>query len=93
MGNWGSGRTGFLSMTSLGNDAADVGNFGLMVQGCKSVGLKVFQTIGGASPVASSGYHNLYTGYYSGTAVITSVSIFSDTGNFDAGTVYVYGSA
>jgi len=86
-------RTGIVALQTLGSNAADVGYFGIIVQGCNSAGVKVFQTMGGASPTTNGGQNNFYTGYYSGTSVITSVSIFSDTGNFDAGTVYVYGSA
>ena len=34
---------------------------------------------------------NWAQGYYTGTSAITSVSLISSTGNFDAGTLYVYG--
>jgi hypothetical protein len=32
-------------------------------------------------------------GYYNSASTISSISVYSDTGNFDGGTVFVYTSA
>lgn len=47
------------------------------------------------STAATGSGQNGYShqGYYKPSAAITSVSLFSETGNFDGGTVYVYGMA
>lgn len=67
---------------------------GISINGGTTTGGKSFQ---GACGTARSTGLNYYTsvvnGVYLGSAAITSVSIISSTGNFDAGTIYVYGSA
>lgn len=63
------------------------------VEGCKSTALKTVLTAGGATPSSSNqGYFITAGGFYSASAAITSVSIVSSTGNFDNGTVYIYGA-
>ena len=65
-----------------------------LVQGCNSTGIKTVQVSGGGTPRDDYG-HRLYNygGYYNSASTITSISIFSTSGNFDNGTVYVYTSA
>lgn len=66
----------------------------LRIVGCKSTGIKAITSLGGAS--GASGDNNRYyhtQGFYSGTSAITSVSIISSTGNFDNGTIFIYGSS
>jgi len=63
----------------------------IQVDGANATGLKsfVFSTAAnGSSAVNIPGM----VGYYRGTSVITSLNILSLSGNFDAGTVYVYGA-
>jgi hypothetical protein len=65
-----------------------------LITGCNSAGVKVLQANGGALPDGNSG-HQIYNigGYYNSASTISSISVFSASGNFDAGTVYVYTSA
>jgi len=47
----------------------------------------------GKSDGGNGNYAYMTQGIYNGTAVISSISIVSSSGNFDNGTVYIYGSA
>jgi hypothetical protein len=63
----------------------------VMFEGCNSAGAKVFHSAGGASnPFSSQDSFAFSLGGYVTAAAITSVTIRSSSGNFDAGTVYVY---
>jgi hypothetical protein len=82
-------RLGVMS-TSTGSD---VYGFCLLT-GCNASGLKMIQSNGGALPDgASAGQFYNIGGYYNSASTISSISVFSASGNFDAGTVYVYTSA
>ena len=65
-----------------------------LFDGCNTTGIKSFQISGGGTASADNGAR-LYNigGYYNSASTISSVSVFSSSGNFDAGTVYVYASA
>jgi hypothetical protein len=82
-----------LRVARLGNSAADQINGAALITGCNSTGIKIAQIVGGSvnSQQDSRSYTNF--GYYTGNTAITSISIFSSTGNLDTGTVYVYKSA
>jgi len=71
-----------------GGTAAQVGSGSILIEGTKGAGVKVFDVKGAGE---TFGFNT--KGYWSGTASVTSISIVSSTGNFDAGTVYVYGSS
>lgn len=72
------------------NAASSLGGY-LRIFGCKSTGLKPYICAGSAGDSGGNGHQSYISGgTYSATAAITSISLFSDTGNFDAGTVYVY---
>jgi hypothetical protein len=62
------------------------------LSGCNSSGVKVFEGLGGVNG-GSGKSQVLCGGYYNSSSTVSSVSIFSTTGNLDAGTVYVYASA
>jgi hypothetical protein len=66
----------------------------LLLTGCNSSGTKVFNAAGGAT---SFGGQDQITfsigGWYDSSSTISSISIYSASGNFDNGTVYVYTSA
>jgi hypothetical protein len=66
----------------------------MLLSGCNSAGLKI-ATVSGAVDYVSPGPAHAYVsgGLYTGTSTISSVSVYSDNGNFDAGKVYVYTSA
>jgi hypothetical protein len=61
-----------------------------LISGTNSTGIKPFVATGFGDGTDSRGYN--VTGFYSGASSITSVSINSSSGNFDGGTVYVYGT-
>jgi hypothetical protein len=88
-----SGATDFVRLIGMSTNAGSTGSGTFFVTGCNTSGVKIFQSQGGAN--ASTGTDqviNIYGGYYNSASVITSVSVFSNVGNFDAGTVYVYTS-
>jgi len=68
---------------------------GAIFTGCNASGVKQYISLGGANSNGSDGFNtNVQTlGAYTGSSVISSISVFSSIGNFDAGTVYVYTSA
>ena len=94
--------TNFTTSSGLTNSSAYIGRMSnqsnsgvdgfLLVTGCNSSGLKVYNFHGMASDATGSAQRS-YTGggYYNSASTISSVSIAS--GTFDAGTVYIYGSA
>jgi hypothetical protein len=67
------------------------GAAGILISGCNSTGQKVVDIKGGGSTTDDDRYYNTY-GLYDSTSTISSISLFSDNGNFDQGTVFVYGS-
>ena len=66
----------------------------VLISGCNSSGVKVMTSAGTGTAAGNNDHRAYYMGgYYNSASVITSVSVFSFTGNFDAGTVFVYTSA
>lgn len=65
----------------------------LLLTGCNSSGVKVFQSIAAMDGTDNSGEQNFVGGIYASSSTISSISILSNSGNFDAGTIYVYTSA
>ena len=64
-----------------------------LILGGTSTGTKSVTVTGSGYGTNTSGQRQyLYTGIYKATAAITSISINSSTGNFDGGTVWVYGA-
>lgn len=62
--------------------------------GCNASGVKAFASTGGGRAQGSNGQSNyILQGYYNSSSTISSISVVSSTGNFDAGTVYVFTSA
>ena len=64
------------------------------ILGANTAGIKTMK-LAGAGSVASSNSQEQFIacGIYKGTSTISSVSIISSAGNFDAGTIFIYGSA
>jgi hypothetical protein len=96
------GFVGFsnLSVTSfplgrMGANAASLVHGTLYLTGGNSTGQKMLQSSGGGTDDgAATGMRNYNVGgFYNSASTISSVSVFSSTGNFDAGTVYIYTSA
>jgi hypothetical protein len=78
------------------NDSASGRVFaGITVSGANTSGVKVVNVNGGGDSDSSNTGKILYAynGFYAGSSTISSVSIISSTGNFDLGTIFVYGSA
>ena len=66
----------------------------VLLSGCNASGVKIYNSIGAQSNDFSTTARRFgLGGYYNSSSTISSVSIFSSTGNFDAGTIYVYASA
>lgn len=78
-----------LVMGSLPNSAAHFTGY-VRIGGANSNGMKNF-LFAGMGESSSDG--NVGAGIYEDTAAITSVSIISGNGNWNSGTVYVYGAA
>jgi hypothetical protein len=86
-----SDRIPFANMST--NAASAVNGFCLF-SGCNSSGLKIYNgTAAGNAAGGNTQSFNVMGGTYTGTSTISSVSIVSNSGNFDAGTIYVYTSA
>jgi hypothetical protein len=75
------------------NDLSVVNGY-VLLDACNTTGVKTFNLSGGGTAAAGNNQrvYNL-GGYYNSASTISSISIFSNTGNLDAGTVYVYTSA
>jgi hypothetical protein len=67
---------------------------GLMIDGANAAGVKAFYSHSGATAAGGNGAAAYQiSGVYTGSSTISSVSIISSSGNFDAGKIYVYATA
>lgn len=77
----------------MANSAASVVRSAISIDGANSTGIKTYNWTGAATNASSNGqYHVAGGGTYTDSNVISSISIVSQTGNFDAGTVFIYGA-
>lgn len=78
---------------ALSSNAASTLAGGFQLTGGKSTGIKTF-TFSGSGNDSGGNSHNAFIGQgvYRGSAAVTSISIISTNGNFDNGTIYVYGA-
>lgn len=76
-------------------NAASVHSGGVMIFGAATTGVKNVIISGGANQAGSTLDNSIYTGtgYWNNTATVTSVSLIVNAGNWDAGTMYVYGAS
>ena len=66
----------------------------LLMSGANASGVKVYNSFGQGNDDGSNGQRGYpFGGVYNSASTISSVSVISSTGNFDAGTIYVYTSA
>jgi hypothetical protein len=65
----------------------------LLLSGCNSSGVKMFNGVGAAGSAQNGKEYYFTGGFYNSASTISSISMISSTGNFDTGTVYVYTSA
>lgn len=82
------------TVCKMASNAASVMSGAISLSGTNSAGIKVADIAFAADKGGGTSPNRYVTkGYYSGSSTISSVSIISSTGNWDSGTVYVYGSA
>ena len=76
-------------------NASSVASAFCLITGCNSAGVKAFTASGGADRVSTSTDNKLNSigGIFDSSATISSVQIKFGGGTFDAGTVFIYGSA
>lgn len=88
-------NTDSIYLGQMGSNAAMQMGISLFIDGGTATGGKGFIGQGGRSGTQSgtTGVWTCISGVYLGSAAITSISILSSSGNFDNGTIYVYGSA
>jgi hypothetical protein len=89
--DYGFGSNNSLDWGTLGSSSTNIISAMFTLNGANSSGLKSGELI--SAPTGSGNYrlrHRLFT--YSGTSTISSVTVISGTGNFDSGTIYVYGA-
>ena len=86
--NYGSNNS--MDLFGMSGGAAGAGQAFLTVEGAGSSGLKCINFVGTNGNYFGNNRIGQYT--YSGTSAISSVSVISSSGNFDAGTIYVYGA-
>ena len=86
-----------LGKTGGTNDATSLVSATVNILGCNSTGIKTFMFSGGANRGnASNNSQRAYSGggTWTDTATVSSISIYNTSnGNFDAGTIFIYGSA
>jgi hypothetical protein len=72
--------------------SSPAGGGSISIYGCKSSGVKVMELKGQTNDTNEGEVYNT-KGYWNNSASVTSISVFTTAGTFDAGTVYVYGSS
>lgn len=86
--------TNAFRFATMGSNAGSQFAGYISLTGCNSSGVKMFQTVGAANNGTGSNFvHRIVGGYYNSASTISSISILSSSGNFDAGTIFVYTSA
>lgn len=83
-------RTRF-EIAGQGNVATNTANIYIFVNGTNAAGVKPVQ-INSEANGATTDKQYAFNGMYKGTSAISSVSVISTVGNFDAGTIFVYGA-
>lgn len=82
-----------IDIGQLSNNASSSLSGGLLMFGANSTGGKAYMGSWGSSDGGgNNNAANTLSGLYMGSSVVSSVSIISDTGNFDAGKIYIYGA-
>jgi hypothetical protein len=77
------------NIAKTGNSAANQAHGGILLSGCKGNNM-VATVLGRGSGTTTEGWH--YVGIYKGAAALTSIALESNNGNFDNGTLYVWGA-
>jgi hypothetical protein len=79
-------------LSTIGSSASGQSSGVMTCDNALSTGIKMVQGTFAASATGWGGRTGFF-GQYSGTSAISSVSLISDSGNFDNGTIYIYGVA
>jgi hypothetical protein len=87
-----SGDTSSITLSRNGNDAARESDALIHIRGCDGTGYKPYSLNSQLTDSSPTGQEFYGTGYYKGTSAITSVTVTSTVGNFDEGTIFVYGA-
>ena len=83
----------YFTFSRTGTSAAALISGNALITGCNAAGVKIMQSDGASTGTGTDWIQTSNGGYYNSSSVITSISIHSTSGNFDAGTVFVYTSA
>jgi hypothetical protein len=84
----------YITLGRMANNAASKVTGTVLLTGCNSSGVKVYQSFGSGNTGGGTGNYSVSGGgYYNSSSTISSVSVFSAGSDFDEGTVYVYTSA
>lgn len=83
----------WIPLARLGGSATQTASGYCLLSGCNSSGVKVFNAAGSGGQSSANQKQFILGGFYNSSSTISSISLFSTSGNFDAGTVYVYTSA
>jgi hypothetical protein len=77
------------------SNAASIVSGAVLIDGTNSSGVKIFNVHGSADAPGGANQHGALGigGYWNSSSTVTSISVYSDTGNLDAGTVYIFTSA
>jgi len=85
--------TSFLVSTGS-NNADSASSIGMLVSGGNTSGIKVVESVGGATAGGGVNHYSYaFRGIWNNSSVISSISIISSSGNFDTGTIFIYGAA
>jgi hypothetical protein len=77
--------------TVVGSGATATASIQMVIQGANGAGAKAMQFTSQCNDGAA--FISEGQGIYTGTSVVSSFSLISSTGNFDAGTMYIWGAA
>ena len=95
VGNYsaGGGSQGFSLEATTAAAAGTVSGYCFLPNADATTPPKIYFGVLAGSFVSGSGGQEIYSigGVYNGTSAITSISLLSDFGNFDAGNIYLYG--
>lgn len=83
----------YATLGIMSNNAASTITGGFMIFGAATSGIKVFHGAGGQARGGGTGGSIEHKWGFLDTTALTSISIFSSSGNLDAGTVFVYGAS
>lgn len=84
----------YIGIGSLSGSAGSAASGYCLLSGTNAAGVKPFQAVAGFTRDGNdSQANNIIGGVYLGTSTISSISMYSPSSNFDAGTVYVYTTA